>query len=168
MWFSFRIPKSVTLKYGSIILVHPSVSFSILSVEKTWKNKQFFTISVCFMLPELLNKVLCYKIRSMPWKKKWMSYETYTLSRNYAWYRGISLQIIRENLQDPSSRIKYPWPLKFGPMVRPEMSIKIYHYPLSNILEERRSHLLRGWRLKSRSKCHICNVKWQGRAVTGE
>jgi len=35
VWFSFRIPKSVTFKYGSISLVHPTVSFSIPLVEKT-------------------------------------------------------------------------------------------------------------------------------------
>ena len=39
--------------------------------------------------------------------------------------------------------------LKIGRLGCPETSIRNYHYRLCNIPEERKSHLLRGWNLKS-------------------
>jgi hypothetical protein len=44
------------------------------------------------------------------------------------------------------------WPLKMGPIGRPETSVRIYHYTLRNNPEERRSHLHRSGSLKSLMK----------------
>ena len=44
------------------------------------------------------------------------------------------------------------WPLKMGPIRRPETSVKDYHSTLRNIPEERRSHQHRGGSLKSKPK----------------
>ena len=59
----------------------------------------------------------------------------------------ITCRSFGDNLSVPSSWTTLP--LKMGPVGCPERPARNYHYALSNIPEERRSHLRRGWSLTS-------------------
>jgi hypothetical protein len=49
------------------------------------------------------------------------------------------------------------WPLKMGPIGCPETSVRNHHYSLRNDPEERRSRLLHGGSLKSRTDEALLN-----------
>jgi hypothetical protein len=66
--------------------------------------------------------------------------ENCALLRCYAACSGNSLQMFRDNLSVPSSKVKVL--SKFRPKGYPETSVWIYHYTLRNITEEESSHLL--------------------------
>ena len=77
----------------------------------------------------------------------------------YAASSGNSLPTFRDNISVPSSRYSNPsWirplkdscPVKMGPIICPEKSLKNCHYLLRNNQEERSSLLLRGGSLQSR------------------
>ena len=79
----------------------------------------------------------------------------------YAAHSGNSLPTFQDNPLVPSqgSRIFLDsGPLKKGPTVCPETSVKKCHYMLCNFPEEHRSHLLCGTSLKLR-KIEVCTIR---------
>jgi len=58
-------------------------------------------------------------------------------------------------LQGSRPIFKNSWPLKMGPIICPETSVKNKHYPLRNSPEERSSHLLHGGSFKPRKSRRV-------------
>ena len=67
--------------------------------------------------------------------------ENCALLRCYVDNSGNFLPTFRDNLSVPSKGVEnlYPWPLKIGPISRPETSVRICHYSLRNDPEEHSS-----------------------------
>ena len=78
------IPRYVTFKYGSIILVHPTINFSIPLVEKTWNNKQIFYHQCFFYYIWITNESTPYSfpsISSKKWKNVSVTWDSYNKTK---------------------------------------------------------------------------------------
>jgi len=94
----------------------------------------------------------CYSLISVSCKKKKRVY----YEKNKIWdlcsSGVVNLYQCFRTIQEDS------WPLKMGPTVCPEMSVKNCHYVLCNFPKEHRSHLLCDTNLKLR-KNKICTIR---------